>query len=215
VKLAPWAEQLPEDLRGNPEAAGKLAQFAKLGDMAKAYLDLAGKQSEGIAIPGKDAKPEEVAAFWEKVGRPKTAEEYSFAKEQGAEAYAAAAHSANLTQAQAEALYKNLGDIAAKNIQAAQAEQLRQRQDTRAAMQKEYGSRYGEKIEILKRGLATAGPNVGALLAQAGLSGNPEIVKAFITFGELTAESGASRGGEAGQPLKSIKEGGMWDYKTT
>ncbi|MDR0455757.1 MAG: hypothetical protein LBH20_03625 [Treponema sp.] len=219
-KLAPWTEQLPPEMRDNPQLAAKLAGFTKLGDMAKAYLELEGKTTggaAGVAIPGKDATPEAVAEFWEKAGRPKSADGYSFAadKDHDGASFAQAAFAANLTEAQAKAMLSSLNEIGAQKAQAFREDRQRQMAETSAALEKEYGSRYGEQIELLKRGLANAGPNVAQILAQAGLSGNPEIVKAFIAYGKMTAESGASRGGEAGASLKSVSEGGSLSFKDT
>jgi len=213
-KLAAWADQLPPELKDNPETAGRLAKFGKIGDMAKAYLDLEGKAA-GVVIPGKDAKPEAVAEFWEKAGRPKAANGYSFANdaESNGAAFAQAAFAANLTEAQAAAMLKNLNDIGAVNQKAFQEKiQIKQR-ETAIALEKEYGSKYKENMEYLTRGLNAAGPNVAKLLTGAGLSGEIEIVKAFITYGKMTAESGATRGGEAGAAIKSIMDGGSFDYK--
>jgi hypothetical protein len=214
-KLAPWAEQLPAEMRDNPELAAKLAKFGKLGDMAKAYFELEGKAA-GVAIPGKDAAPEAVAEFWEKVGRPKAADGYSFAKDKDHDgaSFAQAAFTANLTEAQAKAMLKGLNEIGARNAQAFREAQMRQIAETSKALEKEYGSKYPENMELLKRGLTNAGPNVARLLTQAGLSGEPEIVKAFIAYGKMTAESGASRGGDASASLKSVFDGGSFDYKT-
>ena len=215
IKLAAWTEQLPPEIRGNPDTAARLAKFAKVGDMAKAFLELEGKAASG-GVPGKDAAAEEVAAFWEKAGRPKTADGYAFAKDAehaGAE-FAAAAFNANLTAPQADAMFKALNGLAVQRLQASAQARQRQMKETAAALAAEYGSKYQEKVELLKRGVAAAGPNVGAILEQAGLAGNPEIVKAFIAFGEMTAESGASRGTGAGEPLKSITEGGTFEFKT-
>jgi hypothetical protein len=213
-KLAPWAEQLPAELRDNPELAAKIAKFPKLGDMAKAYLELEGKAA-GIAVPGNDATAEAVAEFWEKAGRPKAADGYSFAKdkERDGAAFAQAAFGANLTEAQASAMLKSLQELGLKNAQAYNDANNRRRTETAAALEKEYGSRYKENMELLARGLNAAGPNVAKLLARAGLDGEPEIVKAFIAYGKMTAESGASRGGEAGGTFKSVFEGGSFDYK--
>jgi hypothetical protein len=195
IKLAPWAEQLPEELRGNRKYAESLAKFAKVGDMAKAYLDLEAK------LPAAAA--------------PESAEGYSMAKdkEHGGDVFASAAREAKLSGVQADALYRILAEEGAKSLEAAKAAQERQMREADAALRKEYGGRYEEKIELLTRGLAAAGPNVGRLLTQAGLSGNPEIIRAFISLGELTAESGSTRGGEAGRPLKSIMDGGSFEYK--
>jgi hypothetical protein len=216
VKLALWTEQLPPEMRDNPGMAAKLAQFGKLGDMAKAYLELEGKTA-GVVIPGKDAKPEAVAEFWEKAGRPKTADGYSFAKDEDHEgaSFARAAFAANLTEAQAKAMLAGLNEIGAKKAQAFREARQREMAETSAALEKEYGGKYPQQVELLKRGLANAGPNVAKLLTRAGLSGNPEIVKAFIAYGKMTAESGATRGGEAGASLKSIFEGGSFEFKET
>jgi len=214
-KLAPWAEQLPPEMRDNPETAGKLAKFGKIGEMAKAYLELEGKAA-GVVIPGKDAKPEDVAQFWEKAGKPKTANDYSFAKdaESNGATFAQAAFAANLTEAQGAAMLKSLQDIGAAN-QKAYLEKLQVKQKEAAiALEKEYGSKYKENMEFLTRGLNAAGPNVAKLLAGAGLSGDQEIIKAFIAYGKMTAESGASRGGEAGAAIKSIMDGGSPEFKT-
>jgi len=208
-ELAPWANQLPQELRDNPDIAAKFAKFPKLGELAKAYLDLEGKTA-GVVIPGKDATPEAVAQFWEKAGRPKTADGYSFAKDKDAEgaAFAAAAFLANLTEVQAVSMMKSLNEIGAKSCKAHQ-ERLKQKQaETAAALKKEYGSQFKVNMEHLTRGLAVAGPNVGKLLANAGLTGEPEIIKAFIAYGKMTAESGFSQGDGAGASLKSIEDGG-------
>ena len=214
VKMAPWAEQLPAEMRDNPDLAAKLAKFQKLGDMAKAYLELEGLQADGI--PGAEAAPEAAATFWEKAGKPKTAGEYSFARDtakQG-DVLARAAFAANLTAAQADALFKGLGEIGDQRAGEAREALEREVKETAAALQKEYGSRYAEKMELLTRGLAAAGPNVAALLSGAGLGGKAEIVKAFIAFGQMTAESGGARGSLTGAPLKSVFEGATFeDYK--
>ena len=197
AKLAAWTEQLPPEIRGNPDTAAKLAKYQKVGDMAKAFLDLQA-QVDG-----------------EKAGRPKTADEYSFAKNKENEgaAFADAAFKANLTAAQADAMFKSLNEFGAARLAAAQNAQTVQVKETAAALAAEYGSKYEQKMELLTRGLIAAGPNVGRLLSQAGLAGNPEIVKAFISFGEMTAESGAARGGGAGEPIKSVMEGGSFEFK--
>jgi hydroxymethylglutaryl-CoA reductase len=88
-----------------------------------------------------------------------------------------------------------------------------QQAETAAALEKEYGSRYKEHMEFLTRGLAAAGQNVARLIADAGLSGEMEIIKAFIAYGKMTAESGANRGSEAGASLQSVFDGGTFDYK--
>jgi hypothetical protein len=111
-------------------------------------------------------------------------------------------------------MFKNLEEIGTQRMRAAQQAQEQQVKETATALASEYGSKYEEKMELLARGLAAAGPNVGTLLNQAGLAGNPEIVKAFIAFGHMTAESGAARGGGTGEPMQSVFAGGSFNYTT-
>jgi hypothetical protein len=211
-KLAAWAEQLPQELRGNPEAAKSLAKYAKVADVVNALLEAEAKLAGG-GIPGTDAKPEDVAAYWEKLGKPKDAGGYSFAKEPGAEAFANAALGANLTESQAGALYAALNGLGKRQAEAALEELNRQIAGTDAALKKEYGAKYAEKVNLFISGCDAAGPEVRKLLYRAGLGGNPDIIKAFIAYGQLNAESGSPRGGGAAQPLKPVNEGGWWDYK--
>jgi hypothetical protein len=211
-KLAAWAEQLPPELRGNPEAARSLAKYAKVGDLAKALLEAEAKLAGG-GVPGKDAAPEETAAYWEKLGKPKTAEGYAFAKEPDGAVFARAALEANLTAAQAEALYAGLNGLGKRQAEAAREALDRQVAEADAAMRKEHGGRYAEKMRFFISGCDAAGPEVRRLLYQSGLGANPGIIKAFTALGEMHAESSSPRGGGAARPLTPVNEGGWWDYK--
>jgi hypothetical protein len=205
AKVPAWHEQLPPELKGN---AG-LAEYQKVGDMAKALLDLKGKA--GVELPGDKSGPEELAAFWEKLGRPKAAGGYSFAKDENAEPFAKIAHASNLTEAQAQAVYTQMKALGEQQLQAVKQQQAAAYNETEQALKAEFGTRYPEKIEYLKRGLQAAGASVGSLLQQAGIAGHPDIVRAFILFGEMTSESGGARGSGATQ-LRSIMDGGGFAY---
>lgn len=92
---------------------------------AKAAAKLAHEQAKmlgnAVRVPGKDAKPEEVEAFLDKLGRPAKADEYKFEMPKLPEAvpydserangFKSLAHKLGLTQAQAAALH----DWAAEN----------------------------------------------------------------------------------------------------
>jgi hypothetical protein len=210
-KLAAWAEQLPPELRGKPEVAKSLSKYAKVADVVNALLEAEGKLAGGGA-PGADAKPEEVSSYWEKLGKPKTAEGYSFAKEPDAAPFARAAHTANLTASQAEALYTGLNELGRRQAEAAREALGRQVAEADAALKKEFGARYAEKINFFTAGCDAAGPGVRALLYRSGLGGNLDIIKAFIALGQVNAESGSPRGGGAAQPFKPVAEGGWWNY---
>jgi hypothetical protein len=207
AKAPVWHEQLPPELKGNPA----LAEYQKVGDLAKALLDLKGKA--GVNLPGDGAGAEELAAFWEKLGRPKEAAGYSFARDAENAEIARMAHAANLTESQAAALFGQLKTFGTARMREMQQAQMAELVETENAFKAEFGSRYPEKVEFLKRGMAAAGGNVAEVLQKAGIAGNPDIVRAFIRYGELTAESGGARGSSA-EKTKSLMEGGTFDYKT-
>jgi hypothetical protein len=208
AKLAAWTQQLSKELRENPEYSKGLAGFEKLDDFTKSYFELTKKSD----IPGDKATPEEKAAFWKKLGYPEKPENYAVAKEQGAETFVAAAHAARLTDEQAQALWKNVSDGQARQIQTLRENQARELAATDAALKTEYGDRYETAVELMRRGMGDSG--IGRALLNAGLAGNPLIVKAFIALGEAARESGSPKSdGPAGQGMKSIFEGGGFKYK--
>jgi hypothetical protein len=213
AKLAPWADQLPDELKGNPDAVKSFSRFQKIGDMAKAYLQLEGKAAGALTVPGEDAEPGEAEAFWKAAGRPESKEGYSFAKQQGGEVLADMAFKANLTEAQAKTLFQDFEKIGNVRLEEAQRAQNRQYRETSAKLREEYGAKFPEKLECLKRGLMYAGAGASQALREAGLAGHPEIVRAFIALGELTAEGVSAKGRSSGGGIKSIMEGGSFSYE--
>ncbi len=76
-----WMAQLPKDLLDDAD----LSQFDKLDKLARTYKDTRGKLSEAekrlsetTAVPGKDATPEQIDAFWKTMGKPDAPDGYQF-----------------------------------------------------------------------------------------------------------------------------------------
>jgi hypothetical protein len=214
--LPTWVEQLPKKLTGDPDSAARLATFKSIDDLVKAYLDVSAKAGDATALPGKDATPKEVQAFYERLGKPKEARGYSFAK--NSPDFAQVAFAANLSESQADALYKaSLAqlDDARAGVQAALAQDF---QATDILLQKEYGEKYGEAIALMTRGMGN-NPKTGELspigraLVDAGLAGKPEIVRAFIELGRATSEGTAVDGRPGSGRPQSVLEGRGFDWK--
>jgi hypothetical protein len=210
AKLAAWTQQLSKDYRENPELAQKLSAFEKLDDFAKSYFQLEGKSD----IPGKDAKPEDVNAFWRRLGYPEKPEGYAVSKDQNAGTFISAAHTARLTDEQATAMWKSVSEYQARQFAAAQTAQAEELAATDAALKKEYGEKYDHALQMFNRGMGSSS-ELKALIGKSGLAGNPLIVKAFIALGEAQQESGSPRSdAQPGGAMKSIFEGGTFNYKT-
>jgi hypothetical protein len=205
VKLAEWTMQLPKVYRENPDYARKLAAFSKLEDLTQSYLQLEGKTD----IPGKDAKPEDVQAFWKKLGYPEKPESYAVAKEQNAETFITAAHAARLTDEQASALWKSVSEGTERQMTAMRQAQTAELDATDKGLQKKYGEHYSRALELFSRGIGNG--ELRNLIVNAGLAGKPEIVEAFIALGEARQESGSPMSGDAAGGGKDFING-KWEF---
>lgn len=111
VEFPKWMSSLPDDYKSNET----LAQF-KEGLPYDKIVSLLGSEKSMITIPGKDAKPEEVAAFYQKLGRPDTVDGYEITKPadlpegvpfdpEMVKAFKEFAHTEGLSKSQAEELF--------------------------------------------------------------------------------------------------------------
>lgn len=106
-----WTVHLQKEIQGNPE----FAKYPSLTDFGKAHLANVEKLQKAIVLPGEGAKPEEWAAFYEKLGRPQKEAEYELKRPENiSEAvqvndaeFRVFAHKHNLTKAQAAGAYQD------------------------------------------------------------------------------------------------------------
>jgi hypothetical protein len=200
VKLAAWTQQVSKEIRENPELARELAPFEKLDDLVKAHFD----QKKKSAIPGRDAKPEDVAAFWKALGYPEKPDGYTLASnptfaDKNAGTFLTAAHAARLTDEQASALWKEVSSNQARLIQSRQEAQQAELNSTMDALKKEYGDKFTYAVELFDRAVGNTGTENSALMQQlldSGLVGNQTIIKAFIALGEARQETGSPPSGQ-------------------
>ena len=211
-QLPAWTSQIGDVLK-NDGAKEKFSKFEKLSDLAKSYLELEAKTGNSIAKPGENASDDEREAFYRALGKPETADKYSV-KGDDVAAFREMAFKANLTDEQAQKLFVSMQELG-KNTQAQmQANFDQQAKQTQADLAAEYGDKYPEKIEMLKRGIkAYGGDVVGAKLQKAGLLADKDIVKLFINLGEQAAEAGTPTK-TSGKPdgYKSITDGGHLSF---
>lgn len=208
AQVPAWMSQLPDELK----SSAVLAKFGKLGDLAKAYQELAAKADGALQLPAKDAKPEDVQAFYEKLGQPKTAAEYEITGE-NADMFRAIAYNSHLTQSQAKSMYEAIVKVGTDAVAKRQQQMKTQYAETEAALKEEYGTHYQEKLELLTRGMRAYGNGaIQQKLQSAGLSFDPDIVRMFIRIGELTSEAPATGKGATGNGYTPNADGGMFDF---
>lgn len=108
-----WMEQLENDLKADKE----LSQFKNISELGKTYIDLKGKTTGLIKVPGEKATEEEMVAFKKAIGVPDKPEEYKLAKpsdyptdmpfdEQLVKNFGETALKLNLTPPQVQGIYK-------------------------------------------------------------------------------------------------------------
>lgn len=214
ANLPAWASQLPEELRTNEEAMKRLGKFNKIGDLAKSYTELESKLGNTTQLPGESSTPEEVEAFFKKLGKPENADGYEIPEEDKMD-FRKIAFENNLTSKQAKAVYEAItkfGQNAIEaNVKAMEAEALK----TQQALERTYGDKLPETLEIAKKGIKDfGGPELGNLLNSAGLLNSLPVVELFIKLGKLTEESPAMSKGAGGgkDTYKSLAEGGHLSF---
>ena len=203
-----WISQLPSELQEDKN----FAQFKKLGDLAKAWKDLSAK-ADKAGIPAEDASAEEINAFYGKLGKPEKASGYNLKGAQ-AEALGQLFFSNNLTTKQAESIAGALEKIGNDEVGRIAREMQKQAVDTNNALKAEYGSNYGEKMQLLKKGMDNyGGKDIRAKLQKAGLSFDPDIIHMFIQLGSLSQEATTGLRGTSSSGYKSNAEGGKFTFK--
>jgi hypothetical protein len=190
-----WYKDWPEDLRPIGAKYKDAVELAK----GHANLQMAHGQLTGgkniVAVPKDDATPEEVGAFYGKLGRPATAAEYKLPVPEGqpdtlAKAIAPAFHAAGLTQKQAEAVTAGWNEVVAKADTAVEASLKATSETELAAVRATWGQKFDTNIEAIRRlgnetGLAKKGED--------GLTAFDKIERAIGTkaFLETFAKLGA------------------------
>lgn len=185
---------LPEDLRGVPTLQG----FKDVGSLAKAFVDakaLVG--ADTIKLPGKDAKPEELEAIYDKLGRPETADGYKievrlpegFERDEKVEAVVRPVmHKLGLSQQQAAGLIEWYYGMGIEGAQADQRTIASQTAETQTALKQKWGGAYAERMGLVNRFFSDEVVPGGSAALQAvnaaGLGRDP----AFLAWvGELAA----------------------------
>lgn len=147
---------------GAPAAGGE--QGAAGADPAKAGGDGGGEGNQGdtLALPGKDATPEEWAEFYAKIGRPETPEGYELPVPEGddgafAKQMAPILHKHGITAEQAKGLANDWNAlVAAQQAEAAKAEQAeiarldQQNKAEATELRNEWGAQHDANMHFAK-----------------------------------------------------------------
>lgn len=193
--VASWRDSLPDDLKADPS----LKDIADVGTLAKSYVHAQKAVGNNVAIPGKTATPEELSAFYQKLGRPEAPDKYDFGKDPDDLAFKAndevksnymkKAHEAGLSNRQASQLYQwymgNMSSAAKSHEQ-----QLKQTYDEGVkSLKTEWGDAFDQNVDLARAAVAEfGGEELQKLLDDTGLGNDARVIKAMANVGRGMTE---------------------------
>lgn len=155
-----FLESLPEDLRAEPS----LQNFTDNAALAKSYVHqgrLIG--ADKVALPGKSATPEEMDMFYNKIGRPESADDYEFdvsgLEQADIDVIRNTSHAAGLNPTQAQAVAKLTADRDMAVIQEFEQNAEAARTEGLNELRSEWGPAFKEKMDrVFQAGVALGLP---------------------------------------------------------
>lgn len=165
-------------------------------DAVQSYRNLeklmsADRAGRTVALPGDNAAPEEVSAFYEKLGRPASPDKYSFKTEGDDGGFADWAkntfHVTGVTDKQAGTLVEAFGKFTAEARQRNASERAANAAKEHDELKKTWGGAYDHKVQLAKRAAARFGLNDDQVT-------NLENAIGFSGIMQFMAEVGAKMG---------------------
>jgi hypothetical protein len=193
----PWYHDAPDELKGVVEKKG----WKGAGDALKSYVELEKAfGGDKIVLPKEAADEAGWNTVYDRLGRPKTPEEYKFPEGTDpaiTKALAPELHKLGMNQRQVEALAKI--DLQ-RNQEAANAELQRQQTDQRNGMQKlesEWGAKFNENIEVNRRAMRNLGISVDDANKAMASMGTEKFMRLLNLAGVSAREDNSAGLGES------------------
>jgi hypothetical protein len=203
-----WAKSLPPDLAAHPSAA----KFKDPGEVFKSYLEsekyLGAAERRLPLMPGPDGKPEEWMAIYDKLGRPKTAEEYGAAQllkgiklpegfslpEEGFNEFAKMAHTIGMPKQMFERVVQYYAETQAKEYEGLRGQQEKVVNDAETSLRKEWGLSYEQNRGIALKALKVMYGKDAEVMAQQ-YGHDPAFVRGLHQIGSKLSEDVLGEGG--------------------
>ena len=185
--------------------------FGNKNELAKGYRELYSKMGTAVQIPGDESAPEEVSAFYNKIGRPETPEGYdSFKPDEMPEGLPyddkfemtmrGIAHEAGISKSQMTALVKAYNDYQIAIYGDGQNEAKRQALESDKKLQEDWGVDYKPNFEIVERACTELVPDeelrtqFAELIDAKGLRNNAIFARVFLGIGKSMLDDTLTRG---------------------
>ena len=209
-----WTAAFDEDTNAYVSNKG----WKEPADLLTSYRNLekfAGGAKNLVELPPEGATPEQLDAFYTKLGRPGSPDEYGLQPPQGADPeltnwFKGTAHKLGLTAAQAKALYTEWNSMSGSMQEKLQAQQAQESEKAIGALRQEWGQAFDQQIGAGRRAVAALGLDAARLSAYEEKLGTGEMLKLFATLGskmgEDSFEGGRSESGFGVTPAQARQE---------
>jgi hypothetical protein len=196
-----WRQHIPEDVKNDQSFAPIIEKMTEkdIPSLVKSHLHLTRKFGGMVAIPGKDAKPEEVTAFKGKLLEggylpvvPDSPDKYEITKpekltdgvmwnDELAKDFRATAHKLGLTNDQAKALVNYHAELVGKM---SAGYQVTQEQAT-AKLKEKWGADYDNNLALAHRAIKAhlSDPETVKFLEETGLGNHPKLAEIMAVVG--------------------------------
>ena len=178
---AGWMDRLPPELKGN----ASLATVPDLPTLAQNYLHTKGLVGKRLEIPGPDAPPEQLAEWREKLGVPKTADDYGSLRPESIPETAwdptvekqiqSLAHKHNIPPA----ALKELVGVHAEMVQKGEAQLATEMQTWTEGQSKELKQAWGAKFDEHLNQASNFAKMIGVDLDDPTIGNNAKIIQAL------------------------------------
>ena len=196
-----WKDSVAKEVRFSADGNDKLARFENPGSLATSYLEMEKMASGKVKMPTDTSAPEEVSAFYQKLGRPDNAEGYTLPQLTEGQTFDEAflgemrtvAHDSGVTDKQFSGLIAKYMAVEAQAQEAQLAAENAEAETTTQALQKEWVGDYDKNMEISRRALRELVPDemkdpLVALMTEKNLDNNSLFIKFLHSVGAKTLD---------------------------
>jgi hypothetical protein len=199
-----WFDSFPEEIKGVAQLKGWQSPV----DAIQSYSNLeklmgADKAGRGVVLPKDDAPAEEWGKLYDKLGRPKSPDEYKLPIPDGdtgefAKVAASKFHELGITAKQAESLAE-WWNANSQQMQQGQLAAIAQNSEAEMqALQGEWGKEFDANIESARRATRQFGVEAQTLEKIENAIGTKEMLKLFSSIGKGLGEDSYVDGGKSG-----------------
>ena len=193
-----WKEYIPEELKDRAE----WNNIKDVSDLYKNYINAQQMISKSVRLPDAASTPEDIAAFYTKLGKPQSKEDYKFEYTPAKENYVYKedsfdfsifkdiADKANLTKDQYQALASAYLDINNENYinynKSLEAKAAQELKDAESKLKAVWGTQYNSNINAITEKVKMLYPESTLTRMQnAGLFRDPEFLEAHLKLTKM------------------------------